>query len=105
MVRQCIKPEALNGYPDREASLMSFVFNGGQGWLCAPRVRKNADGTPTVWPDSKPMRYTAVAANINAGNYEAGCRAMKAYDRASGRVLAGLVTRRNKEAALCIKGK
>jgi len=98
MVRECINPEALNGYPSREAALVSFVYNGGQGWLCRAPIKK-------PYPDSRATHFTAVAANINAGNYRAGCNAMKAYDRASGRVLAGLVTRRNREAALCIQGK
>lgn len=88
MVRACIDEKQLDGFPSREAALISFVYNGGQGWLCNPRTHT----------------YTAVARNINAGNITAGCNAMKAYDRASGRVLSGLVTRRAKEAALCIKG-
>lgn len=88
LVRQCIKTEALDNFPSREAALVSFVYNGGQGWLCNPH-RKT---------------FTTVAANINAGNYTAGCNAMLAYDRASGRVLSGLVARRKKEAALCVKG-
>ena len=104
MVRQCIDAKALDGFPSREAALVSFVYNGGQGWLCAPAVR-TISGAPSVYPASKPIRLTAVARNINAGNYAAGCNSMKAYDRAAGRVLSGLVTRRNKEAALCIQGK
>ena len=103
MVRQCIKTEALDGFPNREASLVSFVYNGGQGWLCVPTVRK-INGVPTVYPASKPSRFTAVARNINADNYVAGCNAMLAYDRANGRVLSGLQRRRAQEAALCKKG-
>lgn len=94
MVRQCIDAKALDGHPHREAALVSFIYNGGQGWLCAPRARK-------PFPDSRPIRFTYVAREINAGNYAAGCAAMKAYDRASGRVLAGLVRRRNEEAEWC----
>lgn len=89
MVRQCIDAKALDGYPKREAALVSFVYNGGQGWLCKPHRHT----------------YTKVARNINAGNYRTGCNAMKAYDRGNGRVLAGLVRRRAKEAAWCIEGK
>jgi lysozyme len=88
MVRACIDAKYLDGFPSREASLISFVYNGGQGWLCNPAKHT----------------YTAVASNINAGNITAGCNDMKAYNRASGIVLSGLVTRRAKEAALCIKG-
>lgn len=94
MVRQCIDTHALDGHPHREASLVSFIYNGGQGWLCAPRVRK-------PWPDSKPIRYTAVAANINAGNYVKGCNAMNGYVMAAGRVLPGLQRRRGQEAQWC----
>ena len=91
MVRECIKAEALDGFPSREAALVSFVYNGGQGWLCHPH--------------HNPITYTTVARNINAGNYTAGCNAMMAYDRANGRVLSGLETRRKKERDLCIQGK
>jgi lysozyme len=89
MVRQCIDAKALDGYPYREAALVSFIYNGGQGWLCKPHRHT----------------YTAVARNINSGNYSAGCHAMLAYDRANGRVLSGLARRRRLEAALCLKGK
>lgn len=85
LVRECIDPKVLDGHPNREAALVSFVYNGGQGWLCNPRRHT----------------YTAVARNLNAGNITAGCNAMLSYDRAAGRVLAGLVSRRKKESALC----
>jgi lysozyme len=99
MVRACVKAEYLDGFPLREEALVSFVYNGGQGWLC----RAQTNSKP--YPDSKPSHFTAVATNINAGNITQGCNDMMAYDRAQGRVLSGLETRREKEARFCIQGK
>jgi lysozyme len=78
MVRKCI-PQVQP--PHREAALISFVYNLGQGNLC----------------------HSAVARNINAGNIVAGCNAMLAYNHAGGRVLSGLTRRRQAERALCLR--
>ena len=83
-VRKCVHVAMP---PHREAALVSFVYNLGQGALCNP-----ARGT-----------YTAVAGNLNAGNVRAGCSAMLAYDHASGRKIAGLTRRRQTEYALCMR--
>jgi lysozyme len=79
MVRKCI-PKVQP--PHREAALISFVYNLGQGALC----------------------HSAVARHINAGNITAGCNAMLAYNHAGGRVLSGLTRRRQAERALCLRG-
>lgn len=79
MVHSCIKV-ALP--PHREAALVSFTYNLGQGALC----------------------HGSVARNLNAGRVAAGCNAMLAYDRAGGRVLKGLVRRRQLERKLCLRG-
>lgn len=78
MVHSCIKV-ALP--PHREAALVSFVYNLGQGALC----------------------HGAVARDLNAGNVAGGCNAMLAYDHAGGRRLAGLTRRRQAERAMCLR--
>ena len=78
MVHSCIKVPLP---PHREAALVSFVYNLGQGALC----------------------HSDVARGINAGNVVAGCDAMLAYNHAGGRVLAGLTRRREAERALCLR--
>lgn len=78
MVHSCIHVPLP---PHREAALVSFVYNLGQGALCRG----------------------AVARNINAGNITAGCNAMLAYNHAGGRVLAGLTRRREAERAMCLR--
>jgi lysozyme len=78
MVHSCIDVPLP---PSREAALVSFTFNLGQGALC----------------------HGAVARRLNAGDVAGGCRAMLAYDHAGGHRLRGLTTRRQKEYQLCLK--
>lgn len=78
MVRRCV-PKVQP--PHREAALVSFVYNLGQGALC----------------------HGIVARDINAGNVARGCNGMLAYDHAGGRRLAGLTRRRQAERALCLR--
>lgn len=78
MVHSCIKVPLP---PHREAALVSFTYNVGQGALC----------------------HGAVAKQLNAGNVVAGCNALLAYNHAAGRVLAGLTSRRQKERQLCLR--
>ena len=67
--------------PHREAALVSFTYNLGEGALC----------------------HGAVARDLNAGNVVGGCNAILAYDHAGGRVLAGLTKRRQVEKTLCLR--
>ena len=62
-----------------EAALLSFAFNVGVAATC---------------------RSTAVA-KINAGDFAAGCAELSRWTMAGGRVLPGLVKRREAERALC----
>lgn len=78
MVHSCIKVPLP---PHREAALVSFTYNLGQGALCKG----------------------AVARNLNAGNVTAGCNAMLAYNHAGGKVLRGLTTRRQQERTMCLR--
>ena len=77
MVHSCIRVQLP---PHREAALVSFVYNLGQGALCRGMV----------------------ARQLNAGNVVAGCHAILAYDHAGGHVLAGLTRRRQAEQKLCL---
>lgn len=76
-IDNCIKHEYLT--PHRKAALVSAAYNLGAGTICKGPV----------------------ARDINRGLIEQGCDALKAYVHADGRVLEGLVRRRNAEAAMC----
>ena len=78
MVHSCIKVDLP---PKREAALVSFTYNLGQGALC----------------------HGAVAQRLNVGDVAGGCRAMLAYDHAGGRRLTGLTRRRQQEYQLCLQ--
>jgi lysozyme len=78
MVHTCIRVPLT---PNREAALVSFTYNLGQGALC----------------------HGNVARLLNAGDVAGGCRAMLAYDHAGGRRLTGLTRRRQQEYKLCLQ--
>ena len=81
-MRRCLTPAAyaaLDDHPNRHAALVSFVYNLGPGPICKG----------------------AVGHYLNAGNVDAACRAMLAYNHAGGRVLRGLTVRREQEYQLC----
>lgn len=42
---------------------------------------------------------------LNEGQYEAACRQLPRWNRAGGRVLAGLTKRREEEMRLCLEGR
>lgn len=67
--------------PHREAAIVDAAYNLGPNAICKG----------------------AIARNLNAGNVAAGCRALLAYDRASGRIVAGLVRRRQAEYQFCMR--
>jgi lysozyme len=76
MVERCIHVP-MPGY--RHAAILSFTYNIGGGGLCK----------------------SSVARYINAGPPEKGCDALLLYDKAAGRVLPGLVKRRQAERKMC----
>ena len=47
---------------------------------------------------------STVVRRFNAGDYTGGCDAMLMWVKAGGRVIPGLVTRRERERALCLYG-
>jgi lysozyme len=70
--------------PDKvKASLMSGAYNAGSSAMC----------------------HSPMVAKMNSGSLVDGCNAFKGwYIRASGRVVKGLINRRNGEAKLCLEG-
>ncbi|MDH2313171.1 lysozyme [Methylobacterium brachiatum] len=67
---------------DQYAANLSLIYNIGEGAYCKSTVVRR-------W---------------NAGDRRGSCHAFLKFDRAGGRVLAGLVKRRKAEEALCLKG-
>lgn len=84
MVHACI---TVPMSPHQEAAFVSFVYNGGQGWLCNPHKKT----------------YAPVAKDFNAGHLQAACDAMLGYNHAQGKVLLGLTRRRQAERAMCLE--
>lgn len=66
--------------PHREAAVVSFTYNLGQGAYCH-----------------------GIAPYLNRGDVRGACDRMLAYNHAGGRVLAGLTRRREAERALCMR--
>ena len=73
---------ALYGRPNQAAAAVSLAYN--IGW---PRFCKST-----------------VARRFNAGQWAAGCDALTMWNKAGGKVLRGLVLRRERERALCRAG-
>lgn len=70
----------LERHPHQLAAATSLSYNIGTGAYC---------------------RSTA-ARRFNAGNFPGACEAMKRWNRVGGRVVRGLVNRRQKEYELCV---
>lgn len=80
-IRPCFKdPDAI---PDKAyAASLSLAWNIGQGAFCRSTVIRR----------------------FNDGNYRGACDAFLAWNKAGGRIVKGLVNRRNAERALCLDG-
>jgi lysozyme len=78
MVDKCIR---VSMPPYRTASMVSFVYNVGQGNLCK----------------------SSVARKLNAGDVQGGCDALLLWDKAGGRTLKGLTNRRVAERKFCLR--
>ncbi|WP_392552908.1 lysozyme [Orbus wheelerorum] len=48
------------------------------------------------------MKSSTMYQYLNTGNYQAACNELPRWNKANGKVLNGLVTRREKERALCL---
>lgn len=79
-ILQCVPGFATRAYPF--AAAISLSYNIGTAGFC---------------------RSTA-ARQFNAGRWAAGCDAFLPWNKAGGRVIAGLVRRREAERKLCLKG-
>lgn len=80
-MRKClVKPDEIPIKP--YIAFLSLSYNVGVGAFCNSSVVKSA----------------------NAGNYEVACHRITAFNKAGGRVIKGLVTRRDKEEAFCLSG-
>ena len=78
-VEACVK----RPMPDRvEVAFVSLAYNIGEGAFCG----------------------SSVARLYNKGEGRAACDAMMRFNRAGGRVLAGLTNRRKEERKLCLEG-
>jgi lysozyme len=77
MVEKCIHV-AMPDY--RHAAILSFTYNVGGGALCK----------------------SSVARKLNAGDVVGGCNALLLYDRANGKIIKGLETRRKAERKMCL---
>ena len=81
--------------PNTEAAMVDAAYNLGPNVFAHGSMTRylNAGGNFTEPPRSTAYRH----------NHSAACEALKSYNRASGRVLTGLVRRRKAEAVLCHK--
>lgn len=67
--------------PHREAAIISFTYNVGWGALCK----------------------SSVARDMNAGRTKEACDDLLKFNRAGGRVIKGLTTRRQSERVMCLR--
>lgn len=70
----------LQGHPIQLAAATSLAYNIGTGAYCR----------------------STVARRFNSGDFKGACEGFKAWNRAGGRVIPGLVNRRNAEYGLCV---
>lgn len=63
-------------------AFLSLEYNIGQGAFCK----------------------SSIVRHVNAGNLRAACDAILLYNKAGGKVIPGLVKRRNEERKLCLSG-
>lgn len=80
-MRNCLT--APDRIPDKPyVAFLSLSYNIGTGAFCRSTVARKA----------------------NAGDLRGACDAILAWNKAGGRVIAGLVKRRQKEHAMCLEG-
>jgi lysozyme len=78
-IERCVKRDMGD---DFYVAALSLSYNIGTGGFCR----------------------SSIVRLYNAGDRRAACNAFLSYDKAKGRVLSGLVKRRQAERALCLKG-
>lgn len=67
--------------PHRRSALTSFTYNLGHGWITSP---------------------TRLAQAVRSGDWDTASKTMLEYNKADGKVLPGLVSRRQQEAAMLL---
>ena len=90
------------------------MLNDGVGEFAWGVAKRNPElvGHPNQWAAATSLAYNAGLANYNrstvakrfsAGNWRGACDALLAWNRAGGRVVKGLVRRREAERTVCLK--
>lgn len=80
-MRRCL--DAPDAIPDQTyVAFLSLSYNIGEGAFCRSTVARRA----------------------NAGNLKGACDAMLAWNKAGGRIIKGLASRRKGERQLCLEG-
>lgn len=80
-MRKCLN--APDGIPDKPyTAFLSLSYNIGTGAFCGSTVARRA----------------------NAGDLKGACNAIPAWNKAGGKVVKGLVSRRAEERAICLEG-
>lgn len=87
-IRKCLK--APDRIPDKSyVAFISLAYNIGQRGFCRSSVARYAN------------KYADTG---NLGELTKACHRIKAFNKAGGRVLSGLVRRRKEEHKLCLEG-
>lgn len=87
-MRRCLK--APDRIPDKSyVAFLSLAYNIGNGAFCKSSIARYAN------------RY---ADSHNLGDLAEACNRIRLYNRAGGKVLRGLVRRREEERKLCLEG-
>jgi GH24 family phage-related lysozyme (muramidase) len=69
--------------PQQRSALTSFTYNVGPGWMSSP---------------------TRLASAVRSGDWNSAASVMREYNKAGGKVLPGLVNRRDQEARMLLGG-
>ncbi len=82
-IERCMGPAVVAKLTDNmKVAFTSGAYNFGSGAFCK----------------------SSIVRRLKAGDYEGACEALLAFNRAGGRVVRGLVNRRNAEYEVCMKG-
>ncbi len=84
----CLAPAARDAISQRQyEAFASLTYNVGAATVCRSGKDKGKDYLIDL---------------VNAGQFDAACHRLLAYNRAGGKVVQGLVNRRNAEHKLCL---
>jgi len=91
VVMSCVNPDKIDVY--QRAAFISLAFNIGGG------KKGVKDGFCTL----RSGKQSTVSRKANAGDKPGSCKAMLSWNRAGGKVLKGLVRRREAEYKICMQ--